>query len=162
MTGDLEQPIVYRWYAIQCKGGESLRAAENLHRQGFEIFHPIVAKSDKKARREPLFPYYLFIRLSAVASNWRPIRSTRGVLRLVSFGDTPVAVPVSLIDMLKEHATSYEDDPINHYIGLKPHLQPIPDSDAARLTRLLDKRSGEERVIALLDIISRIHDPHTL
>ncbi|WP_034579496.1 transcriptional activator RfaH [Carnimonas nigrificans] len=162
MTGDQNEKSIYRWYAIQCKGGESLRAAENLHRQGFEIFHPLVAKNEKKARREPLFPYYLFIRLSQVASNWRPIRSTRGVLRLVSFGDTPLPVPQSLIDMLKAHASMHDGDPINHYIGLKPRLQPTSDSTSAKLSQLLDKRSGEERVIALLDIISRIQDPRAL
>ena len=32
---------------------------------------------------EPLFPGYLFIRLDSTHDNWYPIRSTRGVNRVV-------------------------------------------------------------------------------
>ncbi len=29
-----------QWYLIQCKGGESFRAAEQLENQGYQGFHP--------------------------------------------------------------------------------------------------------------------------
>lgn len=35
---------------------------------------------------ESLFPGYLFIQLDQLNDNWHPIRSTRGVNQLVTFG----------------------------------------------------------------------------
>ncbi|BBI60777.1 hypothetical protein HSBAA_20830 [Vreelandella sulfidaeris] len=92
---DLEGAIP-SWYVIQCKGGESFRAAEHLTNQGYEVFHPVLNVKRKRQGKlvtvnEPLFPYYLFIRLDQVVSNWRPIRSTRvyfGYLRSV-IGPSP-------------------------------------------------------------------------
>lgn len=160
---DDQSPLdVYRWYAIQCKGGESLRAAENLHRQQFDIFHPLVERQDGKKRREPLFPYYLFIRLNRIDSNWRPIRSTRGVLRLVAFGAEPTPVPDDLVELLRTHSRQGEADPENHYVALKPKLTSVEQQPDESVRTLLDIRSGEERVIALLNIIARINDPKTL
>ncbi|HSA40732.1 MAG TPA: transcription termination/antitermination NusG family protein, partial [Mycobacterium sp.] len=45
---------------------------------------------------ESLFPGYLFIQLDA-QSNWAPLRSTRGVSRLVVFSGYPLPVPAGLI-----------------------------------------------------------------
>ncbi|ANF58349.1 hypothetical protein A5892_13425 [Halotalea alkalilenta] len=167
MTRDTQDLDAFRWYAIQCKGGESIRAAENLARQEFEIFHPLVSNPSPRGGRaprrvEPLFPYYLFIRLNRVDSNWRPIRSTRGVLRLVSFGLEPTPVPDELIEMLKSHAERREDDPINHYVSLRPRLAPLDPAEHSPLALILDKRSGEERVIALLNLIESLNDPSAL
>ena len=98
-----------RWYVIQCKGGESFRASEHLDNQGYEVFHPVLEVQKRRRGKlvwvaEPLFPHYLFIRLDRLASNWRPIRSTRGVLRLVGFGHEPVAVQDALIETLRDMA----------------------------------------------------------
>lgn len=149
----------YRWYTIQCKGRESVRAAENLHRQGYEIFHPLVANAE--GRHPPLFPYYLFIRLNLTDSNWRPIRSTRGVLKVVRFGPEPMPVPDDFIATLKTFASQMETDTVNHYIRLKPSLESVPPTDRKKYLSVLDKRTGEERVIALLSLISEISSPHT-
>jgi transcriptional antiterminator RfaH len=51
--------------------------------------------------REPLFSRYLFVSLSEIDSNWYPLRSTRGVHRIVEFGQGPVPVPDALIDALE-------------------------------------------------------------
>lgn len=160
MTDDQSGLDVYRWYAIQCKGRESTRAAENLYRQGFEIFHPLIENG--KRNNEPLFPFYLFIHLNRVDSNWRPIRSTRGVLRMVKFGLEPTPVPDDLISMLKLHSDQHSSDPVNHYVRLKPGLNHVVAESHKPFTILLDKRNGEERVIALLKLIENINDPRAL
>ncbi|MGJ8526732.1 Transcription antitermination protein RfaH [Halomonadaceae bacterium LMG 33818] len=149
----------YRWYTIQCKGRESVRAAENLHRQGYEIFHPLVANTE--GRHTPLFPYYLFIRLNLIDSNWRPIRSTRGVLKVVRFGPQPTPVPDDFIVTLKEFAFQTEADPVNHYIRLKPSLKSVSPTDKKEYLAVLDKRTGDERVIALLNLIGEINSSKT-
>nr|WP_298057004.1 transcription/translation regulatory transformer protein RfaH [uncultured Halomonas sp.] len=145
------------WYAIQCKGGESFRAAENLSNQNYEVFHPvldIVRKRQGKLRTisEPMFPYYLFIRLDQIASNWRPIRSTRGVLRLLTFGNTPVPVSNALIEALKSQP--YEQKGIHAYFtpGDKVTITEGPFKD---LEAVFKHSKGEERAIVLLNMLQR-------
>jgi transcription antitermination factor NusG len=50
---------------------------------------------------EPLFPRYLFIHLALFQDSFYSIRSTRGVSKIVQFGNEPVKVPAGLVDKLK-------------------------------------------------------------
>ena len=80
MPASTPQP---RWYVVQCKAREDRRALEHLERQGFGCYRPTLAVEKRRLgrkveRQEPLFPRYLFIRLSEIDSNWYPIRSTEG------------------------------------------------------------------------------------
>ncbi len=72
------------WYAIHSKPRQEERALENLERQGFQAWLPMLTV--EKFRRgklakvvEPMFSRYLFIRLDTEQTNWSPIRSTLGV-----------------------------------------------------------------------------------
>ena len=145
------------WYVIQCKGGESFRAAEHLTNQGYEVFHPVLNSQRKRQGKltpvtEPLFPYYLFICLDQVVSNWRPIRSTRGVLRLLTFGDRPVAVPAPLVDTLR--AQPHRQEGIHTYFsaGEKVTITEGPFKD---LEAIFTRCKGEERAIVLLNVLNR-------
>jgi transcriptional antiterminator RfaH len=96
-----------RWYLIQTKPRQEARAQEHLQRQHFECYRPL--KSDAAKRRsarpqgeEELFPGYLFIRMDQVHDNWYPIRSTRGVARIVTFGGHPVPVQDALIEQIRQ------------------------------------------------------------
>lgn len=145
------------WYVIQCKGGESFRAAEHLSNQGYEVFHPVLNVKRKRQGKlvtvaEPLFPYYLFIRLDQVVSNWRPIRSTRGVLRLLTFGNKPVATSDTLIDTLR--AQPHHQDDIHTYFsaGEKVTITEGPFKD---LEAIFTRCKGEERAIVLLNVLNQ-------
>jgi transcriptional antiterminator RfaH len=143
------------WYVIQCKAKESFRAAENLENQGFEVFHPFiqvekVRQGKLKLVDEPLFPYYLFIHLSEVADNWRPIRSTRGVLKLVSFGHQPVRVADELVEMLRERVAPQPED----YLKAGDRVL-IEEGPFKGLNAIFQTKKGEERVILLLDLLQK-------
>lgn len=154
-----EDEAIPRWYVIQCKGGESFRAAEHLANQEYEVFHPVLEVQKKRQGRlewcqEPLFPYYLFIRLDRLVSNWRPIRSTRGVLKLVGFGNVPVAVPDSLVATLREHGHERQDATANLYFRAgEPVL--ITEGPFKDLQGVFDSHKGQERAIVLLDLLQR-------
>ena len=94
------------WHVVHTKPRAEARALENLERQGFEVFLPMITL--QKVRRaklanvtEPMFSRYLFIQLDKVSSNWSPIRSTMGVSKLVTFGNQPAAVPQDIVDALR-------------------------------------------------------------
>lgn len=148
------------WYVIQCKGGESFRAAEHLTNQGYEVFHPVLNAKRKRQGKltlvtEPLFPYYLFIRLDQTISNWRPIRSTRGVLRLLTFGNTPIAVPNALVDTLRAQPHHQEGSHSYFCAGEKVTITDGPFKD---LEAVFKRCKGEERAIVLLNVLQRPQD----
>jgi transcriptional antiterminator RfaH len=148
-----------RWYVIQCKGGESFRAAENLDNQGYELFHPVLEVQKKRRGRlvwlsEPLFPHYLFIRLDRLASNWRPIRSTRGVLRIVTFGDTPLPVDDALIETLREQGSDRQDATANVYFRAGEAVE-ITEGPFKALQAVFASHKGDERAIVLLNLLHR-------
>ncbi|MDI6003920.1 transcription/translation regulatory transformer protein RfaH [Cobetia marina] len=148
------------WYLIQCKGGESFRAAENLTNQGFHVFHPLLEVERKRGSKlrwveEPLFPYYLFIRLDQVDDNWRPIRSTRGVLKLVSFGTTPTPVPTSLVEALIANGEQRQEQPAENLYFRAGEQVEIIDGPLSSLSGVFESAKGDERVVVLLNLINQ-------
>lgn len=143
------------WYVIQCKAKESFRAAENLQNQGFEVFHPSIEVEKIRAGKlklveEPLFPYYLFIQLSDVADNWRPIRSTRGVLKLLAFGCSPVKIPTRLIAQLKQRI-----QPTPEKLFKVGDQVLIDEGPFKGLKAIFASQQGDERVILLLNLLQQ-------
>lgn len=95
------------WYLIHSKPKEEKIAKENLERQGYETYLPLILGRSKKRGKTvksimPMFPRYLFIHLSDKTDDWGPIRSTLGVSHLIRFGTTPAKVPESLIESLRQ------------------------------------------------------------
>ncbi|QJQ94702.1 MULTISPECIES: transcription/translation regulatory transformer protein RfaH [Halomonadaceae] len=161
LLNDETSDALPRWYAIQCKGGESFRATEHLSNQGYEVFHPLLEVQKKRRNRlvwvaEPLFPYYMFIRLDRVASNWGPIRSTRGVLKLVGFGGEPLAVDDSLIETLRQHARAARDDePVANVYFRTGEPVEIVEGPFRDLQAVFEAQKGEERAIVLLNMLHK-------
>ncbi|UYG01502.1 MULTISPECIES: transcription/translation regulatory transformer protein RfaH [unclassified Halomonas] len=152
------------WYAIQCKGNESFRAEENLLRQGYTVFHPTLSVRKKRGGRlvhvtEPLFPHYLFIFLDQIQSNWRPIRSTRGVSKLVAFGQQPAVIDEELIHSLK-HQCSPQQVGLSFEKGQTVSLEsgPFTGRTAIFQQELERAGTGEERAIILLQWLNRTHE----
>lgn len=92
------------WYLIYCKARQESIALANLQRQGYQAYLPQVAgrAGTTQARTQPLFPRYLFVRLSDRYDNWGPLHSTIGVTRLVRFGEEPARVPTDFIEFLRQ------------------------------------------------------------
>ena len=95
-----------RWYVVQTQANGEAKAAENLRRQGYEIYWPRFLKRRRHARKldvvaKPLFPRYMFVAIDIATQRWRSIQSTSGVSRLVSNGDEPAALPEGVLRELK-------------------------------------------------------------
>ena len=99
------------WYLIQAKPKSEQLAKENLERQGYETYLPLILGRAKRRGKtiksiQPMFPRYLFIFLSDQTDDWGPIRSTLGVSTLVRFGLSPARVPEVLINSLRQNENS--------------------------------------------------------
>jgi transcriptional antiterminator RfaH len=73
------------WYVVQTQVNGEAKAAENLRRQGYEIY----------------LPRYMFVAIDIATQRWRSVQSTVGVSRLVTNGDSPAVVPEGVVRALK-------------------------------------------------------------
>ncbi|MCY4310853.1 MAG: transcriptional activator RfaH [Rhodospirillaceae bacterium] len=94
-----------RWYVVHARPHQERRAEENLRRQGYRVWLPVMARSRRHARRietvrVPLFPGYLFVALDLARDRWRAINGTFGVRRLVANGARPMALPEEFVASL--------------------------------------------------------------
>ncbi len=135
-------------------------ALKNLQNQGYPCYLPVL-RSEKLRQGElavvdePLFPRYLFIRLGQDDSSksWAPIRSTRGVSRLVAFGTTPAKVDDRLIEKLLDQETASKAQPERLFkVGERIRLTEAPFAGLEGIYQMAD---GERRVLVLIEILSR-------
>ncbi|OOG20796.1 transcriptional activator RfaH [Thioalkalivibrio denitrificans] len=144
------------WYLVQCKPRESFRAEEHLNNQGFETFHPTHLVHTRVAGRRvrkpaPLFPHYLFVCLDA-ADNWSSLRSTRGVARIVRFGNEPRPVPPDVIEALKAACATMATARPAFRAGERVR---IAEGCFAECEAIVQQMRGEDRVLLLLEFLGR-------
>ncbi len=148
------------WYLVHTKPRQEKCALENLERQGYQCYLPAVP-SEKlrqgllKVSDEPLFPRYLFIRLGQgdSAKSWAPIRSTKGVSRLVTFGVEPAKVNEGLIDLLRAQEALAQAAPERLFNpGDRVRLTEAPFAEIEGIYQMAD---GERRVMVLIEILSK-------
>lgn len=142
------------WYLVQCKSRQDERAQEHLMRQGYYCYRPelsceCIVRGRRQIKVQSLFPGYLFIALADDA-NWTPLRSTRGITRVVGFGGIPMKVDARLIIQLQQRAGQ----------APKPLLQQgdsvrITEGSFAELDAIFMAMDGDERVILLLNLLNR-------
>ena len=135
-------------------------ALENLERQGYECYLPTLPSEKLRqgvvtVSQEPLFPRYLFVRLGegGQGPGWGPIRSTRGVNRLVTFGTEPARVDDGLVDMLRARQAGIARQPQRLFEpGERVQLTETPFAGIEGIYQLAD---GERRVMVLIELLSK-------
>ena len=149
-----------QWYAVYTKPRQEKVAQENLNRQGYHTYLPLVHLRRRRKGKvcdlvEPLFPRYLFINLREGEDNWGPIRSTLGAVSLVQFGHQAAVVPEALITYLKGEEG---DDGVHQF--------PEPDPRKGDKVRVIDgplggyeavfiEKSTKKRVLLLLKLLGK-------
>lgn len=147
------------WYVVQTKPHQESLAKENLERQGYRCFLPRIKQWQKKRGKRCLvektfFPNYLFVCLDLYHTNMAPIRSSRGVNRLVRFGNELVPVPDSIIETIKQRSEADLIGSKTQEFKLGQEVQ-IEDGALAGLTAIFQEKRGENRVILLLNMLGK-------
>ena len=147
------------WFAVQAKPNAAHIAACNLVRQGFEVFLPLERFTLRRGRSlvpvlRPYFPGYLFVGFDPAIAPWRAIRSTQGVIRLVSFGTTPAPVDTKLVEELKlvcdnegiihAHLDAQPGDPLR-----------VVEGPLTGLIGKLERMAPQERAWLLLEVMGQ-------
>ena len=97
-----------RWYAARVKTTISWDVIiEQLQRQGFTAYQPVISRSvyfggRKMIGQWPLFPAYLFVSFDLEEQRWRSVNSTTGVHHLLpAQSEIPHALPIGFIEGLR-------------------------------------------------------------
>ena len=148
------------WYVIHTRPRQERRALLNLEQQGYECYLPILP-AERLSRgcveivEEPLFPRYLFIRLNTgdSAKSWSPIRSTKGVSRLVTFGMEPAKVDSQLVEIIRSQSDLFQGQPRCLFSPGERFV--LKDGPFAGIEAIYQMRDGESRVMVLIELLSK-------
>lgn len=149
------------WYVVQTQANGEFRAAENLRRQGFDVYLPRYQKRRLHARKvdftaKPLFPRYLFVAIDIAAQRWRAIQSTFGVTSLISNGADPAVLADGIVNGLKAREDNKGFITMNREPdfarGDKVRVLAGAFIDSAAL---FDGDADHDRVSILLDMLGR-------
>ena len=145
------------WYLIYSKPHQERLALQNLQRQGYPPYLPLIRNRKRRLGKyvgvvEPMFPRYLFVSLDDETDNWAPIRSTIGVSRLVRFGGLAAIVPSDLIKLLRERETPDGVQTIPPREFSPGQAVRIVEGAMAGYEAIFQARTGKERVVLLLSI----------
>ena len=148
------------WYAVHTKARQEAIAAQHLGNQAYRTHLPLMRSPKRRggrwqAQAEPLFPGYLFVELDIHRQDTVPIRSTRGVVGLVRFGNKLCPLPQGLVDGLIR-----SQPPGDESIDLEKLFCPgdevaIVDGPFQGLRAIVKARSSKERVCVLLDLLGQ-------
>ncbi|MFL1455777.1 transcription/translation regulatory transformer protein RfaH [Marinobacter sp. GN3S48] len=144
------------WYALQHKPAQGDRALENLQNQDIACFYPKITvekiKAGKRTRKlEPLFPGYLFVNLEQTDPMWSKLRSTRGVLRVVSFANKPAPIADDVIEHVRDSLHTVAEQG-----GIKPGQSvELSDGPFQGLEAIFQAYDGEERAIVLISFMQK-------
>lgn len=151
-----DKPETVRWLLAFTKPRGEKLAEENLLRQGFECFAPILSIQKRRRGRwlwveEPLFPRYVFVGAHPEQS-WAPIRSTLGVSALVRFGGEVANVPEKLVDQLRTQA---ESGPARHYVFKQGQSVRVVGESYSSIEGVFQMQDGAERARVLISLLGR-------
>jgi len=155
---------VQAWFAVNTKPRSEAIAYEHLSRQGYACLWPRLRRSLRgeggmRERIECLFPNYLFLRADPEQESLAPVRSTRGALGLVRFGNAPARVPDAVIEQIQARL-----DPVDGMIRLAaPAWTPgtpvrISEGPLSGIAAIFLANDGADRVRMLVELLGSVRE----
>lgn len=148
------------WYLIRTKVGSESVAEEHLQRQDYPTYCPrLISRRRRFGRRiqiiSPLFPSYLFLQLAVGVKDLAPVKSTKGVVGIVRFGEEYAVAPQAVIEGLRQH-----EDPAVQSRRVEDPLKPqarirITGGPLNHLEGIFLNECADDRVNVLLNILGR-------
>ncbi|NWF92731.1 MAG: hypothetical protein HXY46_07425, partial [Syntrophaceae bacterium] len=142
---------------VQTKPGDEHRVESHLLNQEIETFLPLLEThryhNGKIVKRiKPFFPNYLFAKLDLTTHYYR-VKWTRGVSKILGFGDGPVPISEKVVQAIKERAGE------NNLVRLEDELKEgdvvqIASGPLKELVGIFQKKiSDKGRIRILLSLI---------
>ena len=150
-----EQTETTHWYLLQTKYNQEKKAAQELRQQNISVFLPLykhekMISGKKVIKKEPLFSRYLFAWLDTENTNWSSVRSTRGVSKIVEFGNGPTIVNEAIITELEKIDLLMEEP----YMKIGEKVR-IVDGSLKGLRAIYQTADGFSRACILLEFMQQ-------
>lgn len=136
------------WHLLHTKPRQEQAAQEQLERQGYTTYLPII-----KRTRQPLFPRYLFIRLTAGLENSPPIRSSLGVSSFVRMGMHLGIIPDQFIAAVRQRADTDGLHTLSTRYSNEEEMVKLAASPLASYEAIFSEQRPANRIIILLNLI---------
>jgi len=144
------------WYLIRTKYGNEELAQDNLERQGFATYKPMInlerlRKGKLEARIEPAFRSYVFVNFDPRTQSAYTINNTTGVTSLVSFGGILASIPNQTIEIIRktfehaEHSDGFKSGEVVH----------ITAGPLKGLTAIFQEPNGLKRSDIMLELLKK-------
>ena len=146
-----------KWHLIYSKPHQEKVALDNLTCQNYQCYLPLINKEKilrgkKILSKEPMFPRYLFVRLSHDGQqNWSPIRSSKGVSHLVNFGGLAASLDNETMDNLQQKLDKASVVKV-FSIGDKVEILKGPFKG---MEAIFNTYKGEERAMLFLNFMAK-------
>ena len=144
------------WYAAYTLPRHEKSVADRLSSHEVETYLPVysVGRTWNRRRAEvelPLFPGYVFVKM--IIANKVRILAHPGVIRLVGFNGSAVALPDGEIETLRSSLANYKAEPYPFLtVGKRVKITSGPFSG---LEGRIIRRKGKMRLIVSLELIQR-------
>jgi transcriptional antiterminator RfaH len=148
------------WFAVQCKPWHEPFGVETVEALGLESFFPQCQRNKKicgKVRRvtEPLFPGYFFARFCPRFS-LQSVRYSRGVLRILSAGETPLTVGDEIIEGIRARRNDDGYVPLSEPAWRMGDRVLIEEGPFQGLTGIFQAElDGKDRILLLLEALGQ-------
>lgn len=145
------------WFVVRTRPRQESLARTHLEEQGYRVVFPFVNLRKRRGGKwqivlEPMFPGYLFIELTLGTDDTAPIRSTKGCLELLRFGQLPQPVPERVILALIELEALPPEEKLLVKPGEKVRFK---DGPFEALHAIYKYPKGEDRAQVLLTLMGR-------
>ncbi len=141
------------WYALYTRPRSEKRVFEMLTEKGIVSFLPLIEKvrqwKDRKKRvKLPLFTSYVFVQIDLF--DRYKVLQTDGVIRMVSFGGVPAAIPDWQIDQLRRVIEHPDTLQLENYLR-EGDLVEVTSGPFSGIKGRLREIRGETRVVINID-----------
>ena len=147
------------WVLIYTKARQEIKANENLQRQGFKTFLPLIAPTNKNGEFKslvPVFPRYLFLQINFELDNWTSIKSSYGVSNIVMFSEKFTSIPNKIIELIQDKlngAGIYKED-VSIVDYQKGDSVSIKEGSFAGIDAIFLSKKSKDRVRLLLKLLN--------
>jgi transcriptional antiterminator RfaH len=148
------------WYLAYTRPRLEAVALQNLQQQGFNAYLPLYkclkkTESGTHVAFEPMFPRYVFFRPSHANQSIGPVRSTRGVGHIVSFGHVSATIRTDTLRAIQQLEQVRNAADVTELGNLRPGTA-VRFADRAFVgLQGLVKSVSSQRVSVLLEIMGR-------
>ena len=147
------------WYVVRTEPRAEYLAADELKRDGYDIYLPRVTIPQTSGKRleRPLFPGYLFLRCDPQTQGWPTFRKGNRVSGWVDFGGVVPSLPDGVVTALMQRLET-----VNSQGGLWKRFRPgdrvrVSSNNLQSLAEVTEEaKSPQSRVKVLLRFMGRM------